>query len=116
MQEPFSTNNSEKPDYRKEDISTGRLILYIGGGFAVFTLLLMLLIFAFSGKPEKPVSGTAGIAEQMTALKKSEDSILTTYALTDSANRIYRVPVDSAMKLLLNEPGIQSKDPTGKNP
>ena len=115
-QNAHSEGSLEKPelDYRKDDISTARLFIYIGGGFVLFTLLLLVLIFAFSGKSEKKATGTAGIAEQYISLRKQEDSIMTTTALTDSANMTYRIPIDSAMKLLLLENGEQSGDPTKK--
>ena len=115
-QNAHSEGSLGKPelDYRKDDISNARLFIYIGGGFVLFTLLLLVLIFAFSGKSEKKATGTAGIAEQYISLRKQEDSIMTTYALTDSATMTYRIPIDSAMKLLLLENGEQSGDPTKK--
>ncbi len=120
MQEQFTPDNSNagkpEPDYRKEDISNTKLVVYISSGFFIFTLLLVVLIFAFSGKTEKKPAGTAGIAEQRISLLKLEDSVLNTYQLIDSANRIYRIPIDSAMMLLLTETGGQGLDPTKKSP
>jgi hypothetical protein len=120
MQEQLTPNHGDagKPelDYRKEDISDTKLFLYIGSGFVIFILLLVALIFAFSGKTEKKLSGTAGIAEQKISLQKQEDSVLSTYQLIDSANRIYRIPIDSAMALLLAETVGQNLDPTRKSP
>ena len=43
------------------------------------------------------------VAEDFTELQTREDSLLTTYELIDTAEQIYRIPIDSAMKLTVRE-------------
>ncbi len=118
MEQQPRPNESQKPDldYRQDDISTAKLVIYIGSGFIIFTILLILLVWAFSGKSDVIKGTDTGkeISNQRIALNSREDSILTTYALIDTINLIYRMPVDSAMHLLVNESAELSADPIKK--
>lgn len=90
--------------YRVEDISTTTLFLIVFSGLFIFFLLLMLIIYAFIGKPEAKSTGPGEeIRKQRAALTAKEDSVLMQYALIDPVKGIYRIPVDSAMVIMLRE-------------
>ena len=43
------------------------------------------------------------VSEDYSKLQARDDSLLTTYELIDTAGQVYRIPVDSAMKLTVQE-------------
>jgi len=67
----------------------------------VFTLLAYQYAEKFQSS-EEISTATSGMAELL-ALRRAEDSVLTTYQLVDKEQKIYRIPIERAMELIASE-------------
>ena len=110
MTEHSSPGHSDHPSgYEQRDTNVGKIVL-----IAVLTVLFVTvssvvlheylvmtkeqLVYELVLQP---------VAADYVQLRAQEDSVLTTYALIDSATQTYRIPVDSAMKLVAAEAASQ---------
>lgn len=97
--------------YEKKDVNIAKLI---GIGIAIVVFIVVSLIFLneyFLYETEE-VKYQEVLAPQSITLEElhaKEDTVLNSYQLIDSTKGIYSIPIDSAMKLYVNETQAKSK-------
>jgi uncharacterized ion transporter superfamily protein YfcC len=92
--------------YEKEDVRIGPVIGITVFVIIIFVILLVFLSDYFIGSKEEMVYETQ-LKPESVSLKEllaEENEILTTYKILDPDKGIYRIPVEQAMKILVEEP------------
>lgn len=71
----------------------------------LFLLFLVILYVAYLPNRPAPIDSAAIQARQqrLAELRAKEQEMLTTYGITDPAKPTYRIPVERAMELIVNE-------------
>jgi hypothetical protein len=101
----MSGDNQKLSGYEKHDVSTGKLAFYGIAGIVLLVIILVLLWQYFFFKKdeyyfeavEKPRS------EELLRLRERENEELNNYRLLDKDKGIYAIPIDSAMKLTVQD-------------
>ncbi len=72
--------------------------------FALISLILLSLFFISCGGESTVIymAPTIQNSEELTKLRTREKTALTSYKLIDAEQGIYQIPVDSAIKILLD--------------
>jgi hypothetical protein len=129
-EQPSQHGTIGTPDasHEKTDVSPSGILIF-GGSLVVGAILVHLLIwvlFVFFGDlrvggPREYPMAPVGVArlppaprlqdkprEDLKALRRDEDRILTTYGWADQNNGVARIPIDEAMKRVLQQ-GLPSR-------
>jgi hypothetical protein len=95
--------------YEKKDTNVKKMALSALGTVAFIALASVVLneYFVITEEQVYYEQVLRPVARDYQALRAREDSVLTTYELLDTAEQIYRVPIDSAMKLTAQEASRQ---------
>lgn len=101
----MNNDNQKSSGYDEHDVSPRRLAFYGIAGILLLVIILALLWQFFLYKKneayfnavEKPRS------EELLKLRKHEKEVLDNYKLLDKDKGIYAIPIDSAMKLTVED-------------
>jgi hypothetical protein len=91
--------------YEHKDVSGKSVILYGILGVIIIVIFSFLLVEYFDVETEKMVEEMvlAPKSEAIVKLHAREAEELATYKLLDPEKEIYRIPIDSAMVIVVNE-------------
>ena len=97
--------HSHKMGYEKKDVSTTKIILWTVGIVALIVVFVVGLNEYFVYVTEDVISEQVLSQEKVTLseLRAHEDSVLTSYGWSDSTQTSYRIPLDSAIKIVAAE-------------
>ena len=87
-------------------------ILLAGGAAIIVLIFLILFSLDYFDTTQEESVDKAAIKSKLMELREMQEreaEILTSYAVIDSVKGIYRIPVEEAMKILVNEAGKQHK-------
>ena len=95
----------EKSGYEKSDINLKIISVYVILSIVVIVSFIIILSDYFVVEKEEIVSEIVlqPVSEELQKLHKTENEILTTYGVVDSVNSIYRIPIDRAMQILVEQ-------------
>jgi hypothetical protein len=107
----MSDGTQKSSSYEERDVSARRLAFYGIIGIVLLVIILALLWQYFLYKKneyyfeavEKPRS------EELLKLREKENAELNNYKLLDKENGIYAIPIDSAMKLTIEDAANNKK-------
>ena len=96
---------NDNTGYEHKDVSGKSVIIYGILGVIVIAVFSLLLVEYFDVETEKMVDEMvlAPKSDAIVKLHAREAEELATYKLLDAENEIYRIPIDSAMVLVVNE-------------
>ena len=105
MNETTHNKSNGNPGYEHKDASGKSIIIYGILGVIVIALFSILLIEYFDIETEKMVDEMVlkPKSEAIIKLRAREAEELSTYKLLDPEKEIYRIPIDSAMVIVVNE-------------
>jgi hypothetical protein len=106
MSETTGHSGLEHPSgYEKKDTNVRKLTLYafLTVIFVAVSAVVLNEYFVLTREGLYYEQVLQPISEEYTQLQAREDSLLTSYELIDTAGQFYRIPIDSAMKLTLQE-------------
>ncbi len=105
-------NGGKAAGYESADINVRKTVLIAVAIIVVIIISLIVLNEYFLSVKEEYVYDMVLKPESVTLrdLRATEDEILYSYKLLDSANGLYRIPVERAMELLAEEAFRQSQD------
>lgn len=91
--------------YEKQDIDIKSIFMWALLSFVVIAGMLIFLYEYFIVEKEKEVYEAVLKPEspKLILLRITEDDILNNYAVIDANKGIYRIPIDSAMKIVAQE-------------
>lgn len=91
--------------YEKSDVAVGRVAL-ITGAAVVFTVAVIVVLFQFFWVEKEEQFQTAvyaPVSVTLRELRAREEAELSSYALLDDSLGVYRIPIDRAMQLMVDE-------------
>ena len=96
---------SSNAGYEKKDASGKSIIIYGVLGILLITFFSVLLVEYFSMEKEKVFDEMVlqPKSEAILKLRAREAEELSTYQLIDAEKEIYRIPIDSAIVIVINE-------------
>ena len=97
-----------EPGYEKRDVNI-KTTLVVAAAIVIFLIASLSFLYSeFILTKEQLVYDVALKPESvpLEELRARETETLTTYKLIDSTNQIYRIPIDSAMKLLIDKANL----------
>ena len=102
-----NADRKENPGYETSDVNARRIFLFILSGIIVLVLILIALdnYFKYVADEEEFEMVLKPQSKPLTDLKQREQQILGTYGIADSSSGAYRIPIDSAMQIMLREAG-----------
>jgi len=106
MSEMTGHDHPEHPSgYEKKDTNVRKLTLFafLTVMFVAVSAVVLNEYFVLTREGVYYEQVLKPVSEDYSMLQAREDSLLTTYELIDTTEQIYRIPVDSAMKLTLQE-------------
>jgi hypothetical protein len=105
MEESSHKNNSSEPGYEKRDISVARVTIYGIVGVVIVIIVIIFGVDYFTAVTERAVEEAVLKPQSvpMRELRAREIEELTTYAVLDSAQGVYRIPIERAMELVADE-------------
>jgi hypothetical protein len=91
--------------YETGDVNVRRTVILIIAGIVTLVIILVLLNEYFSYVKEKEIYEMVLKPESKTLIeiRARENRILGSYGVADSAGGVYRIPIDSAMQIMLHE-------------
>lgn len=97
--------NNNNAGYEHKDASNKSVIIYGVLGVIVIAVFLILLVEYFEIETEKMVNEMVLMpkSEAILKLRNREAEELSTYKLLDPETEIYRIPIDSAMVIVVEE-------------
>jgi hypothetical protein len=103
---------TENLGYEKKDINIVRVI---GTAIAILIILIVIIIalsdFFMAEKEQIVYEQTLKPQSQLLQeLRSKENETLTTYKLLDPVHGVYRIPIERAMELLVQEAGKKNKE------
>ncbi len=101
----LNENDKQTQGYESRDINL-KLVIAVGlTGVMLLVLVLIGLDQYFTAVTEKQIEEAVlvPVSKDLLALRAHEDSLLDSYGVVDSARGIYRIPIDSAIALLVAE-------------
>ena len=115
------TNSSTSPTgsptegHEKRDVSSTRVMLYGILGLLALVIVIVFIVDYFTAVKEEIVEEMVLRPESVALreLQARETEQLTSYALLDEANGIYRIPIERAIRLIAGEvrrPQVQRTD------
>jgi hypothetical protein len=111
MDEDNRMNDPNKiAGYETGDVNVRKTIVLIIAGIIALVIILVLLNEYFSFTKEKEIYEMVLKPESkiLIEIRAREDQILGSYGVADSAGGVYRIPIDSAMQIMLHEiEGVQ---------
>lgn len=110
MSSPYNQHHSPTlppPDYERSDTRPSRLILIILLSVLGLILILIALNEFFILYKEKVYYQVVLSTEDpdLVALKDREKKILSTYEIADSSRHLFRIPIEEAMRIMVQERG-----------
>ncbi|MFH2050275.1 MAG: hypothetical protein ABIJ12_12610 [bacterium] len=98
-------NDNDNAGYEHKDVSGRSVILYGIIGVIVIAIFSFLLVEYFDVETEKMIDEMVlePKSEAIVKLHTREAEELSTYKLLDPEKEIYRIPIDSAMVIVVNE-------------
>lgn len=93
--------------YEKRDADIRKVFLLIIVGVILLALILYVLNVYFIYQSDEAVYQAVLKPEskELIQLRDREDAILSSYGVVDSADGVYRIPIDSAMQKMLVKTG-----------
>lgn len=91
--------------YEKGDVNVGRMLVFTAIAI-VFTLLVVVFMnefFLFEKERIVQEMVLSPESKELRELRAREDRELHSYAVIDTANGVYRIPIDRAMRLMADE-------------
>ena len=91
--------------YEKRDVAVGKLLLVTIAATMFVAAVLVVLFQFFTVETEQQVYNAVLAPESVPLrdLRAREDEILNSYAVVDSSQGIYRIPIEQAMKIIADE-------------
>ena len=101
----MSADNTNHGGYEKTDVSIRSIILIAVAVIVAVILSLVVLNEYFLSVKEQIVEDMVLKPESVMLrdLRATEDEVLNSYKLLDSAGGVYRIPIDRAMELMAEE-------------
>jgi hypothetical protein len=95
----------ENNGYEKSDVKLGKIVFWGMTASIILVVLVLLSLDYFKVTQEELVYDMVlkPESEKLIELRVKENEELTTYALIDTANNIYRIPIEEAMRLIVEE-------------
>lgn len=105
------TDNQYRPDsggnpgYEPGDVNIRKIVLLIIAGAVILALILIGLeqYFGYVADQEEYKMVLEPPSKALVELRQRDQQILTSYGVVDSSAGTYRIPVDSAMQIILRE-------------
>ncbi|GAB4315802.1 MAG: hypothetical protein Kow0074_03570 [Candidatus Zixiibacteriota bacterium] len=91
--------------YEKSDVNVGRMLV-VAALAIVFTLMVVVFmneLFVFEKEQLVQEMVLSPESKALRELRAREDRELHSYGVIDTANGVYRIPIDRAMKLMADE-------------
>ncbi|MBD3299204.1 MAG: hypothetical protein GF341_11150 [candidate division Zixibacteria bacterium] len=91
--------------YEKGDVNVGRMLVFTAIAI-VFTLLVVVFMnefFVFEKERVIQEMVLSPESKELRELRAREDRELHSYAVIDTANGVYRIPIERAMQLMADE-------------
>jgi len=101
--------------YEKQDVNVGRMLIVTAMAI-VFTLAVVLLMNEYFLYEKETIIDEVVLAPESKALRElraREDRELHSYAVVDTTNGVYRIPIERAMDLVADE-AFQKRMDQGK--
>jgi len=114
-EEKHSTQADLEAGYEKSDVNVKR-ILTIVVSIALFLVVAFIVLNGFFIKSREALMYEQVLkpgSKKLQALHEREAEILYSYGVVDSANNVYRIPIDRAMKLEAEEAFQRRVESTG---
>ena len=110
-------NNGASGDgagYEKSDISANKIFLWGVISLVILVILVVFMVDFFTATKEELIYESVLRPESaaLRELRAKEAEILSSYGVVDSAAGTYRIPIDRAMELVVqeaNSPGAKSR-------
>ena len=116
MDEDNRINDANKnAGYETGDVNVRKTFIMIIAGIITLVIIIVSLNEYFSFAKEEEIYETVLKPESkiLIEIRAREDQILGSYGVADSAGGVYRIPIDSAMQIMLHEmegvPGDKGK-------
>ena len=95
-------NDSRRNWYRIYDVKTGKVAMIGIAGIILLVIAMYLTNQYFLATTHKQIADVllTPPSASLEALHAHEDSVLTSYGVSDSTNKTYRIPISEAMKIL----------------
>jgi hypothetical protein len=110
-------NQPTQTGYEKGDANPVKIIGYGLGGVVLIAIILVFVYQLFLSTSEELVDEVV-LKPQSTAIRElraREDKELNSYKLLDPEKKIYRIPIDRAIKLMADEAYLKRTNSTKKN-
>lgn len=104
----INQNNSpetEQVGYERRDVGIRKLLLIGIAGILAIVIVMLVLMDYYTAYTEKVISEVVLEPEskELRELRARESEVLGSYKLLDEQKGIYRIPIDSAIELMLEE-------------
>jgi len=101
----MTSPESENQGYEKKDINVIKVIVVAVGILIILIMIIVVLNDFFTAEKEEIVYEQTLKPENplLQELRAKENETLNTYKLLDPVHRIYQIPIERAMQLLVQE-------------
>jgi tRNA(Met) C34 N-acetyltransferase TmcA len=94
----------EESGYEKEDVNARVIIImFIIGTVTIGTIMFLLSEYFTSRKEAQVQAANAVVSSTYRDVRAREEERLNAYKLVNEQNGVYQIPINEAMKLLVNE-------------